>query len=31
MDSINEKFGKALVAPASLKIIGQAKSKNKYK
>ena len=31
MDSINEKFGKALVAPASLKIIGTSKTKNQYK
>lgn len=31
MDKINEKFGKSLVAPASLKIIGTSKSKNKYK
>lgn len=31
MDKINEKFGKSLVAPASLKIIGTSKTKNKYK
>lgn len=31
MDKINEKFGKSLVAPASLKIIGTSKPKNKYK
>lgn len=31
MDKINEKFGKSLVAPASLKIIGTSKAKNKYK
>ncbi len=30
MDKINEKFGKSLVAPASLKIIGTSKAKNKY-
>ena len=31
MDKINNKFGKSLVAPASLKIIGISNSKNKYK
>lgn len=31
MDLINEKFGKAILTPASLKIIGQAKTKNQYK
>lgn len=31
MDKINEKFGKSLVAPASLKIIGASNSKHKYK
>lgn len=31
MDEINGKFGKSLVAPASLKIIGTSKTKNKYK
>jgi len=31
IDKINEKFGKSLVAPASLKIIGDLKSKHQYK
>lgn len=31
IDNINEKFGKSLIAPASLKLIGEAKTKNKYK
>ncbi len=31
IDTINEKFGKSLIAPASLKIIGESKTKNKYK
>lgn len=31
MDKINEKFGKSIVAPASLKVIGSSSTKNKYK
>jgi len=31
MDQINEKFGKSIVVPASLKVIGTSKTKNKYK
>lgn len=31
MDTINEKFGKAIVTKASLKVIGEAKTKNQYK
>ncbi len=31
MDTINEKFGKAIVTKASLKVIGEAKTKNRYK
>ena len=31
IDNINEKFGKSLIAPASLKIIGTAKTKKQYK
>ena len=31
IDSINNKFGKSLIKPASLKIIGESHSKNKYK
>lgn len=31
IDDINQKFGKSIVAPASLKIIGEAKSKRNLK
>ncbi len=31
IDNINEKFGKSLITPASLKLIGISKSRNKYK
>ncbi len=31
MDNINKKFGKSIVAPASLKVIGNFKSKHQYK
>ena len=31
IDQINEKFGKSLITPASLKIIGTSKTKNRYK
>lgn len=31
IDFLNNKFGKSLIKPASLKIIGESKSKNKYK
>lgn len=31
IDNINKKFGKSLIAPASLKIIGTAKSKRNFK
>ncbi len=31
VDTINEKFGKTVLTPASLKIIGQSETKNRYK
>ena len=31
IDSINNRFGKSVIKPASLKLIGESKSKNSYK
>ena len=31
IDEINNRFGKSLIKPASLKIIGESRSKNSYK